>query len=511
MASLATTSLLLGMYSQFLPSGDEGQKLFQVLSSFDLSEKTQEALPYVTFQSGESLSDRGNPVLNRVSLIARGDYDFWLMRQYISPKKSLPASLPKWQTWAFVGILVDRSKEPVRAYYFEFDSSPLHDNSLPNLIPFRASCSKCHSSGPRVIRPHVSPNSLFKTLESKRNILEEWNQRIAQYRTVKDFLSNHESKMFPTTSSSSEILKLGLCAECHNSKSDAIRGALNRKNAESILYLVETHEMPMHDDDALPQAGDRRKRIRNKKLLKCLKDWAYVKDASVKVVDANMRLEKCVASAGPVKAAQQVKQVKQLDHVSIEQSLPKTKEEQSDVFGFSVKNMELSAKVELSLGHSMEISGIKIKSLQFHCQKPSACTGVAELDLAHLTTGIQLRDRHLSSWVKRNRALSAKVDMKFLNPIQKMRLQNQKEMAFLAQAQVALEGGGGRDSETDVTITCRPISPPIRTDVLEWQCRVESRQTFFKPIEDDKPCFLGVCVSPYITVDGQFVLAANAR
>jgi hypothetical protein len=121
MSGLSLASIALGVYSQFLPSGAQGEKLFQVMNSFDLSIENQKALPSVTFLSGESLSDQGNPVLNRVSLIEIENYDLWLMRQFISGDKALPNPLPIWQKWSFVGILVDKTKVPSVAYYFEFD------------------------------------------------------------------------------------------------------------------------------------------------------------------------------------------------------------------------------------------------------------------------------------------------------------------------------------------------------------------------------------------------------
>lgn len=506
MSSLATATLLFGMYSQFLPSGDEGQKLFQALSSFDLSQESQEALPSVTFLSGESLSDKGNPVINRVSLMERGDYDLWLMRQYISPQKSLPVPLPKWQTWAFVGILVDRSKAPATSYYFEFDSSPVSGNSLPRLIPFRASCSKCHSSGPRVIRPHASPKSKFRTLESKRDLLDNWNQKIAQYRRVQDFLSNHESKMFPMIDRSSEVLKLGLCSECHNSTTDSVRGPLKRKNADAILHLVKIHEMPLRDHEKYSPAWAKRNPISHKKLLNCFKHWTDLKDASLKVGGADMNLDKCVQSARSIEAPLRLKGY---DQVNFEKSLPKDHGEESDLSGLSVKKLDLNAKVELSLGHSIEISGIQMKSFQLTCQKESGCSGVADLSLAQVSTGIELRDKHLKSWLSRNRTLNTKVYLKFQNPFQDSILLNQKETSFSVRSQVLVEPASGKITEAVVTIACKSELTVVMESGREWQCRLHSTPTFFTAIKDDQPCFLGVCVSPYIVFRGQFALAGS--
>ncbi|MEI8028088.1 MAG: hypothetical protein WCI18_17200 [Pseudomonadota bacterium] len=504
MPGLATASLLFGMYSQFLPSGDEGKKLFEVISSFDLSEKSQEALPSVTFMSGESLSDRGNPVLNRVSLMVEGDYDFWLMRQFISPKKDLPSPLPRWQTWVFVGILVDRSKYPAKDYYFEFDPRPGRGNSLPKLNPFRASCSRCHSSGPRVMRP--SGRKLFKTQESRRDLMEDWNQKMASYRTVQDFLSNHESQMFPTSEHGSEVLELRQCAECHNSTSDAVRGPLKRKNAESILHLVANHEMPMKDHPSLNVPSDKTTPNSHKRLLKCLKDWTEEKEVLVKGGEIDKKLEECVGSTVPVKRP---KKISRQDEGDLVQSTSKIQGKDAEGISLSVKNMNLKANVQLVPWQSLDISGIKMKSVHLTCQKDSECSGVLDLSLAQVSTGIELRDRHLKSWLSRNSALNAKVDLKFKNPFLKLGLKNQEKPSFSLQSQVLIEGGSGAQSETTLTISCKSDSSSGLTKVVEWQCGFDSRATFFKAIEEDRPCFLGVCVSPYVTVSGQFVFIGN--
>ena len=511
MSGLSLASIALGVYSQFLPSGAEGEKLLQVMSSFNLSIENQKVLPAVTFLSGESLSDQGNPVLNRVSLMEKENYDLWLMRQFISTEKSLPNPLPIWQKWSFVGILVDKAKVPPVAYYFEFDPESTSQGRLPNLIPFRAGCSHCHSSGPRVIRPKPSSNSVFSTIESKKNLLGEWNQKIADYRVVSDFISGHETKMFSLDIHSSELLKLSLCEQCHNQSQDAVRGPLRRKNADSILYLVKNHSMPMMEDGAVG-LNSRKKNFPYKKVLDCLKAWTTsTQTLRNQELETNLTLETCVHSARFIKSSNKSSLKSDLKITpKVEHKMIFSDSTKSALSQVQVKDLSLGAKIEVSLGHKIEISGIKAQSIDLSCSQDSKCNGSLGLSLTDISTGIELRDQHLASWLKRHHALHWKVYFEFEDPFKDLSRTTQKDLNSSIIANVMREGQETDGSQAALTISCLNLTHLKMGSVREWTCQVKSTPTYFKVIDVDKPCFLGVCVSPFVTVSGRFILTEGS-
>ena len=197
---------------------------------------------------------------------------------------------------------MDKTKAGKTAYYFEFDPKAVPTGQLPGLAMFRASCANCHVSGPRVIRPKARESSAFPLKETKAGLMTVWNQKIANYRVVEDYLSDHEATMFPSHSSQSEILELEECAECHNKSNHSVRGPLRRKHGDSILYLVKHLEMPMIDE------GESKKRhtkntLESQKRYSCLKQWidsskntpGLMNRSTTIKSSSNTALQKCIS------------------------------------------------------------------------------------------------------------------------------------------------------------------------------------------------------------------------
>jgi len=276
---------------------------------------------------------------------------------------------------------------------------------LPSLIPFRASCSHCHSSGPRVIRPKPSSSTFFSTVESKKNLLGEWNQKIAGYRVVSDFASGHETKMFSSDIHSSELLKLSLCEQCHNQSQDAVRGPLRRKNADSILHLVKNHSMPMTDHGAFG-LNSPKKGFPYKKVLDCLKAWTTSKQPlRNQELETNSTLETCVHSARSIKSSKKDSLKSEFRILpKVEHELTSSTSTNSASFEGQVKDFNMKAKIEVSLGHKIELSAIEAQSIDLSCSQDSKCLGSLGFSLTDISTDIELRDQHLASWLKRHHA-----------------------------------------------------------------------------------------------------------
>jgi len=528
MSSLEAASILLGIYSHFLPSGVDGGRLYQALKSMDFTTQAQEKMPSVTFMSGESLSDKGNPVLNRVSLIEKEGYDMWLMRQYISPKKTLPQDIPNWKNWDFVGILVDKTKAGKTAYYFEFDPKEVPTGQLPGLAMFRASCANCHVSGPRVIRPKARESSAFPLKETKAGLMTVWNQKIANYRVVEDYLSDHEATMFPSHSSQSEILELEECAECHNKSNHSVRGPLRRKHGDSILYLVKHLEMPMIDE------GESKKRhtkniLESQKRYSCLKQWIDSSQNTPGLMNrsktiessSHMALQKCMSR---ILVENDKTANVRIKKASMDNLASRAADQNRELVPYAsqilVSEFKLTTKTELSVGPGFEMTGIKLSSMGLECGKSSVCFATGKLSLNHITTGIHLRDQHLASWLKKNRALdwNIRVDLSSLkDSFADKGSPSTSNLGLIARitAEVSPESRPSKIAKTTLQMNCQGVgvSASLHSSFVDPRnqnsgralvCTLESSATYFKLIAEDSACFLGVCVLPLMTVSGSF-------
>jgi hypothetical protein len=196
-----------------------------------LQEASASDAPSLLITSGESYSGKGDNVLNRIRFYQKDGFDIWLMDQNIA---GLGFDFSK---WSHIAIVVEKGLRRDTAYYFEYQI--LGGHILP--IPFEAACYRCHSSGPRVIRPQKSAWTQDLTPEQQRQ-LKSWNKTIADYGAVE----THWPKYDPDSDESpiklndphqDEPLTMLKCTGCHNS-STGQRAPLLRQHKDSILYLI---------------------------------------------------------------------------------------------------------------------------------------------------------------------------------------------------------------------------------------------------------------------------------
>ena len=102
----------------------------------------------VFIESEESKTITGNPVFNKIKWIKREDKDIWMMKQ------SHHGTHTKNGEWDRLAIVIDKTKSPMTARFYQLESGPLEWMGDPREIPFRVSCYMCHSNGPRAIRPN---------------------------------------------------------------------------------------------------------------------------------------------------------------------------------------------------------------------------------------------------------------------------------------------------------------------------------------------------------------------
>jgi hypothetical protein len=382
-----------------------------------------------------------------------------------------------------------------------------------------------------VIRPKPKESTTFPLKETTNGLLTLWNQKIANYRVVEDYLSDHEATMFPSHSSQSETLDLKECAECHNKSSQAVRGPIRRKHGESILYLVKNLEMPMVDKHNL---GKRHSQIlsENRKRHSCLKAWIESSEFSNRSKKASFQLEssshlklqKCMAQFS--KGHAKIEREKKIKDRHASKGITHEEKSSASVTQIQVSDFKVAVKTELTLGPGFEITGIKLSSLRFECGKSSSCIASGKLSLNQLATGIHLRDQHLGSWLKKNRALewNVGVDLSSIssNLVDKSSLSAPDySFAIPLVAEVSPEGSPSYGAKPTLQLKCQKAGVSgiqhasakgearKQTPARELICTFESNSAFFQLIADDAPCFLGVCVSPQLTVFGSFKVSLS--
>ena len=201
---------------------------------------------FVAFQSLESVTEKGAPVFNEIALFPGFEKDTWMMRQshhgYDDEKRN----------WDRLAIVVDKTKTPYFAKFYQFPPGELNPQNLPKPIPFKARCIACHVGGPRAIRPDTHARTPSLKLLDQLLILA-WNLRIKSYGRV----INGPGMEFTTGSQFKSKLKilsqpLGLhsCTKCHSDH--GIRGALKLAHLGTARYMLKNGIMPPFPFQALP-------------------------------------------------------------------------------------------------------------------------------------------------------------------------------------------------------------------------------------------------------------------
>jgi hypothetical protein len=197
----------------------------------------------ISFQSEESKTEKGGPVFNRIQLISRGERDVWMMQQ------SHHGITPNVKTWDRLAIVVDRTKFPTQARFYQLKPGPLEWKPDIEKQEFRVSCFMCHSNGPRAIRPQWDSSDVRLSLQDKARILL-WNLRIKSYgRIVYDPIhddEDHEARVpfrFHTSLENDRLTGVS-CTQCHTDSGFFARGFLTRQNAPTIGFMISKEHMP---------------------------------------------------------------------------------------------------------------------------------------------------------------------------------------------------------------------------------------------------------------------------
>ena len=233
------------------------------------------------FKSAESLTAEGKPVYNQVAIFKFADKHVYMMNQsHHGPisknepigesglrEKSAARAHSK-STEAFeldrIAIVVNTLKKPMTAEYYQLPPGDLvWSNELKaQTIKPKAACLRCHSNGPRAIRPDTENPENNITLKDKWNIFKA-NLTIKHYGRIipepnqfavigakKDSISKHkesaggEHPLALNSKGQQDKLEISICKMCHKESGFLARGDLTRQNSGSIEFLVKNKMMP---------------------------------------------------------------------------------------------------------------------------------------------------------------------------------------------------------------------------------------------------------------------------
>lgn len=183
----------------------------------------------VRFESFESKTASGEVVFNEIQLEQKHDIDLWIMRQSHHGIES--------KDWDLIQIRVDKSKRPYQVSYHQLDEAG-------NEIDYRASCLRCHSGGPRAIRPNWNSQALELSFRDKVKIAQ-WNFLIKSYGDVELRENNSITRVTPLHSLSQQErteLKVKACTQCHFSGGP--RSPLTKEQTVTMKHLVDQKAMP---------------------------------------------------------------------------------------------------------------------------------------------------------------------------------------------------------------------------------------------------------------------------
>lgn len=180
------------------------------------------------FESLESKTATGAAVFNSIELQQQDNKDIWLMKQSHFGAHS--------EEWDEVKIVVHKNVRPFKASYHQ-----LKDDKE---IEYKTSCFRCHSGGPRLIRPNInSPVGMLSLKE--RLVLLKMNSLIKSYGEVLVGENNPFKRSVTLVDNplhSAQQLKVKSCLECH--RAGGSRAALTKENVLTIEFLVQQKQMP---------------------------------------------------------------------------------------------------------------------------------------------------------------------------------------------------------------------------------------------------------------------------
>lgn len=197
----------------------------------------------ISFESQESkISDNGN-VYNSIKWFDLGRKDIWMMNQSHSGPNAKGEKLDR------LAIVIDKTKSPKVASFFQLEPGPLKWSNDIKVKPFKVSCFVCHSNGLRAIRPNM--NSKDKPIGLAQSLkLKMWNIKIKSYGVVvaseKD-LNSYRTQFPPFKWQQPQLnkkLNIKTCNYCHKNNGILARGVLTKQNAPTIKFLYESGQMP---------------------------------------------------------------------------------------------------------------------------------------------------------------------------------------------------------------------------------------------------------------------------
>lgn len=197
----------------------------------------------VFIASKESKTISGNPVFNKITWFSGKEKDIWMMNQ---SHHGARVSEDKWDRLA---IVIEKTKSPKVAKFYQFKSGPLKWEEKLEEAPFKVSCFICHPNGPRVIRPNYDSPLDPTTIKDRLKVFF-WNLKIKSYGRViphKSHTTNDKRLKPPFRWSSkyeNEVLKIASCIQCHKEQGFLARGVLTRQNIPTIKFMLAAGKMP---------------------------------------------------------------------------------------------------------------------------------------------------------------------------------------------------------------------------------------------------------------------------
>lgn len=190
----------------------------------------------VLFRSLESETETGGPVHNRVRFEAGWNKDVWKMSQTHSGLGN--------KAWDELAIVVDKSKRPFQAKFFQLEPGSSGDPEVSKPAPLKARCFACHANGPRAILPNglatEAPISGFDRVK-----IFAWNLRIKTYGRVDSRAGAEPPGGAPFKSRLpilSRPLELKSCTGCHSA--DGIRNPLRLEHVGTANFMAAQGHMP---------------------------------------------------------------------------------------------------------------------------------------------------------------------------------------------------------------------------------------------------------------------------
>jgi mono/diheme cytochrome c family protein len=180
----------------------------------------------VLFKSAESKTQDGNAVFNKISFNQKNGLDIWEMQQ------SHYGSTAGSDKWDNIRIVVNTTTKPYTASFHQLRNG--------QEVEYSANCMRCHSGGPRLIRP--VPEQQFNLREKIK--IAYWNNKIKSYGEV-NFKVNSKIKVRKLklkNPMSYRKITTKTCIQCHNKGGP--RAELTSFQKGSILYLVKSKQMP---------------------------------------------------------------------------------------------------------------------------------------------------------------------------------------------------------------------------------------------------------------------------